>query len=86
MYEAIIKKYINNITMDNIYDYCNNNDIRITGKDANTIYRYIKTYNIDILKNPLYYLEDIKNKVNIDIYNKLIVIYNENKKKLTKFS
>lgn len=82
MYLAIIKNYINKLSINDIYNYCKGENINIKEEDAETIFKYIKTYNINILKDPKYYLNDIKNKVNDDIYNYLINFYEKNKKKI----
>lgn len=85
MYRNLIKNYINNLSINDIYNYCNKENINISEHDAKVIYNYIKTYNIDILYNPLFYLEDIKGKVNDNIYINLVNIYEKNKKKLLLF-
>ena len=85
MYQNLIKSYINNLSINDVYNYCNKENISISEVDAKIIYNYIKTYGIDILRNPLFYLEDIKGKVDNNIYLNLVSIYEKNKKKLLLF-
>lgn len=42
MIKKLIKKYIDNLTIQDVYDFAHSNQIILTEEEANLIYHYIK--------------------------------------------
>jgi biotin synthase-related radical SAM superfamily protein len=74
MYENIIKNYVNKLTKDHIKKFCIKENITISNEEINIIYYYIKNNWKDIMYNPNPYLKIAKEKLNKDVYEKLLVL------------
>ncbi len=72
MYENIIKNYVNKLTKDHIKNFCIKENITISNEEINIIYYYIKNNWKDIMYNPNPYLKIAKEKLNKDVYEKLL--------------
>ena len=75
MKERIIKSYIKFITKDDILNYTKNNNIILNNQELDTIYYEIKNNYEKILNNPGEELNNIKNKVSNNTYNKIYELY-----------
>ncbi len=75
MKERIIKSYIKFITKDDILNYARNNNIILDNQELDTIYYEIKNNYEKILNNPGEELNNIKNKVSNNTYNKIYELY-----------
>ena len=75
MKERIIKSYIKFITKDDILNYTKNNNIILNNQELDTIYYEIKNNYEKILNNPTEELNNIKNKVSNNTYNKIYELY-----------
>ena len=75
MKERIIKSYIKFITKNDILNYARNNNIILDNQELDTIYYEIKNNYEKILNNPTEELNNIKNKVSNNTYNKIYELY-----------
>ena len=72
----IIKNYINNINIDDLNTLQIKNEITLTNDELETLYKYIKDdWYTFIYNDPTPILNDLKNKITVDKYNKLYNIY-----------
>ena len=77
--KSIIINYIKNIKKEDIYNYGIKQGIKIDKHDIDIIYDYIKNRYNDIINNTNSILLEIKDKLNIKVYNKLLELYNKYK-------
>ena len=84
MNNFIIKAYIDKLSLNDIYSYALKEKINISDSDANTVYNYIKNRWKDFLNNPENILSEIKEKVNKEVYEKILELYNTYKKRIIK--
>ena len=85
MYEIIIKDYINKLTEDDIINYGKRKNINISHDDAKILYLYAKNYWKTFYKgNPNDIIEELKEKIDSDTFNKLYKIYINLKAKYNK--
>lgn len=75
MKEKIIKMYIDKLTKQDIINYINKNKLSVTNNEIDLIYNSVKQDYIIILNNPINYLNNIKDKLSISTYNKLLELY-----------
>ena len=76
MYEIIIKDYINKLTEQEIIKYGKKYDIDISFEDAKVLYVYAKNYWREFYKgNPTELIQEIKEKIDPNTFNKLYRIY-----------
>ncbi len=83
MNKYLIYKYSKNITKQDIINFSNSQNISLTANELNTIYYYIinKT-KIFLEGNRELILQELKNKLTSNTYNKIIELYNKYKDKL----
>ena len=69
----LIKKYVSNLTKQDIYDFAFKEDIKITNNEVNIIYEAIKN-NTDILlsKDALTFISRFKSVLSDEVYSKII--------------
>lgn len=79
----LLKKYINNLTIDKINEFGIKNDIHLEKEELSFLLELIKTNINDILVNESKYLDIIKNKVSEDNYIKIknLFLYYKNRYK-----
>ena len=79
----MIKKYINNLTIDKINNFLVKNDINLDNNELSFLLELIKTNIDDILVNDSKYLDIIKNKFDEDSYIKIknLFLYYKNRYK-----
>lgn len=83
MNEFLIKEYINRMTIDDIKNFSNKKGIELDDKETCILFEYIKKYWRTILYgNPKNILNDIKEKVSENTYNKIEKLYIEFKEKI----
>ncbi|MCM1371170.1 MAG: hypothetical protein NC181_04720 [Clostridium sp.] len=86
MKELIIKKYIDNITKSDIYNFGVKNNIILDDKELDIIYYYIKKdWKVIIFGNINPILNELKEKVNTYKLTKIVKLYNEFKEKYKNF-
>ena len=79
---SIIKNYINNITIDNLNILLTKNNIYLNNNELNILYKYLKNdWYTFIYEDPTPILNDIKNSINKDSYDKLFDAYKKAKEK-----
>ena len=79
----LLKKYINNLTIDKINEFGIKNDIHLEKDELSFLLELIKTNIDDILVNDSKYLDIIKNKVSEENYIKIknLFLYYKNRYK-----
>lgn len=81
----IIEKYIKRITKQDIYNYCVSINLKITDKEIDILYSYLKTYYHEFLTNKQSrpkLIQEIKPQVSDEVFSKLEELYNTYKDKL----
>lgn len=81
IYKELIKKNINNLTINHVKDFADKNNISYTDDELNTIYHFIMYYYQDLLDENIKVFDIIKNKINPNLYKKLLNLYVEYKEK-----
>ena len=81
MKDYIIKKYIDKITNNNIYEFALKNNIILNNEELNEIHKLINIYWNDILKNNDDILLKIKDKFDNNKYEQIKKLYYEYKNK-----
>lgn len=79
MNKLLIYKYIERIKKEDIANYSLSQNINLTTNELDIIYDYIKNKTNEILNNPLHLIDEIKDKVSINIYNKIVELYDKYK-------
>ena len=80
MNKNILINYIQKITKEDIQKYISKENIQHTKEEIDLIYQSIKNDYHEILNNFKNYIEKQKNKLNPNLYNKIIEKYNQYKK------
>lgn len=77
----LIKKYINNLTIDKLNEFMIKNDINLSNDELIFLLELIKTNIDDILVNSSKYLNIIKEKISINESNKIeeLFLYYKNR-------
>ncbi len=81
MYKELIKKWIPNLTKENIIDYAKKINISLSDSDANTLYQFIMKNYSEILEGNETSFEELKQKINPNLYQQLLKLYEQNKAK-----
>lgn len=83
MYEVIIKEYLKRLSLKDINDFANKNNIILKNGEDKTIYDFIKNNWMKVYKGDVNKAFDsLKKEVSIDTYNAVINLYNEFKNKI----
>ncbi len=83
MYEKLIKNYVDKLTINDIFNFANYENIVISNNDANTILFYIKNYWQIIYKgDSTQIFIELKSKLQESTYKKVIELYNKYKNKI----
>lgn len=80
MNKNLIINYINKITKFDIERYISKENIEHTKEEIDLIYQSIKNDYNEILNNFQNYIVKFKDKINTNLYNKIIEKYNQYKK------
>ena len=83
MNKLIILKYMERLTKDDIVKYANKQDISIKDNELDLIYAYIKKYPERILNDTLDVIDEIKDDLSDEVYDKLLELYNKYKNKIS---
>ena len=81
MYKELIKKWIPNLTKENIIDYAKKINISLSDSDANTLYQFIMKNYSEILEGNETSFKELKQKINPNLYQQLLKLYEQNKTK-----
>ncbi len=81
MYKELIKKWIPNLTKKNIIDYAKKINISLSDSDANTLYQFIMKNYSEILEGNETSFKELKQKINPNLYQQLLKLYEQNKAK-----
>lgn len=81
MYKELALKYIKNLTPNDINNYAKSKNINLSNDEINIIFNFILNYYKDILNKNTSVFDKLKPKISNDLYNKIILIYEENKNK-----
>lgn len=81
MYKELIKKWIPNLTKENIIDYAKKINISLSDSDANTLYQFIMKNYSEILEGNETRFKELKQKINPNLYQQLLKLYEQNKAK-----
>lgn len=76
-------EYMNRIKKEDINNFSLKQGINISKKDLDIIYEYIKNDAMRILNNPIDVINEIKDKVSYDVYNKILELYDKYKNKIS---
>ena len=79
MYKQLILNYINNIKKEDITSFSLKQNINLKIDELNIIYDYIKNESARIINNPHEVINEIKDKVSLPVYNKILELYNKYK-------
>ena len=79
MNKLLIYQYINKLTKEDIKKYSLSQNINLTNNELDILYDYIKQKTNKILNNPEKVFNEIKDKISIPVYNKIIELYNKYK-------
>ncbi len=77
--KIMILNYINKITKDDIVNFGIKEGINLNNKEIDIIYDYLKNKYQDIINNPDNILIEIKDKLSIKVYQKLLELYDRYK-------
>ena len=81
--ENIIKKYVNILKKEDIVNFAKKNNLLLDKEELEIIYNTIKNRYIDIYNDGLKVINEYKDKLKKNTYDKLIEVY-ENAKKYYK--
>ncbi|MBE6158167.1 MAG: DUF2624 family protein [Firmicutes bacterium] len=81
MYKELIKKYIKNLTPQDIKNYALSLDVNLTNEEVNIIFNFLLQYYEELLNKNTKVLEKLKPYLRDDLYNKIIILYEEKKNK-----
>lgn len=79
MNRLIILKYMDKLTKEDINKYASSQDISLKDNELDLIYAYIKKYSRRILNEPLDVIDEIKDDLSDNVYNKLLELYDKYK-------
>ena len=81
IYKSLVKSYINKLSIDDLKTFANKNNIEYTSDELILIFNFIKYNYNDLLDGNIKVFSDIKNKINPNLYKKLLDLYIEYKNK-----
>lgn len=77
IYKDIIKKYIKNITIEDIKKFSSKYNEVLTNEESQIILNYIKTYHNELLNKDTSSFIILKQNLRNDLFNKIVLLYNE---------
>lgn len=81
MYKELIKSWIPNLTQQMLIEYAKKINIYLTDHDANTLYQFIMKNYDEILEGDETSFKELKQKINPNLYQQLLKLYQQNKAK-----
>ncbi len=83
MYEVLIKEYLKRLSLKDINDFANKNNMPLQAGEDKIIYDFIMNNWKEVYKgNPNIAFDKLKQKVSQNTYNNAIALYNEFKGKI----
>ena len=82
MNKLLIYEYIKKLRHDDIINYCNKLNIDINNNDVDIIYDCIKNDYKTFFDNPMFVLNNLKNKVSDNTFKEIINLYDKYKNKM----
>ena len=79
MNRLIILKYMDKLTKEDINKYALSQDVSLKSNELDLLYAYIKKYSKRILNEPLDVIDEIKDDLSDNVYNKLLELYDKYK-------
>ena len=79
MNKLIILKYMDKLTKEDINKYALSQDVSLKSNELDLLYTYIKKYSRRILNEPLDVIDEIKDDLSDNVYNKLLELYDKYK-------
>ncbi len=80
MLKYYIEKYVNNMSISDIFEYAHKFKIKISEKEANILYYTIKdNWEVIVFNNHIPILNSIKDKISPELYNDLVNLIDEYK-------
>ena len=79
MNKQLIQQYINKLKKEDIIIFSQKQGINLTNNELDLIFYKIKDNPEKILNNPLKEINSIKDNISINVYNKLIELYDKYK-------
>lgn len=77
--KGVVKRYIENLTINDVKTYIKNKNYEVSEHDVNIIYNYIKEYCDDILDKKDGCMNKLKEQINPTTFNQLMDLYNKYK-------
>ena len=77
--KEVIKKYINNLTIEDIKTYAKNKGCEVKEEECKIIYKYIKTYYEALLNKDDSCFNKLKEEISPDLYKSIIDLYDKYK-------
>lgn len=82
MLKYYIEKYVNNMSIDDIYEYAHKLKLSVNEKEANVLYNTIKeNWEVIVFNNHLPIINSIKDKISQELYDNLNSLISEYKTK-----
>lgn len=81
IYNKLVEKAISNLTTQDLETFANKHNLSYTKDELIIIYQFIKYNYKELLNQNIKVFEEIKNKINPNLYKKLLVLYIEYKQK-----
>lgn len=82
MNKFIIYKYMGKITKEDISRYAISEETSLSNNELDLIYAYIKKYPKRILNEPLEVIDEIKDDLSKNVYDKLLELYQKYKDRI----
>ena len=80
--KEVIKRYISNLTIDDIKTYAKNKGCVVKEEECKIIYKYIKTYYEELLNKDDSCFNKLKDEINTDLYKSIKNLYDKYKEYL----
>ncbi len=81
IYQKIIENYIPKLTTNDLKVFAAKNNIEYTEDELLIVYQFIKYHYHDLLDQNIKVFEEIKEKINPNLYKKLLHLYIDYKQK-----
>lgn len=81
MYKELAKRYIRNLTPNDIKKYASSINIDLNSQEVNIIFNFLLLNYEELLNKNDKVLLKLKDKLNPNLYNTVISLYEENKNK-----
>ena len=81
IYKELIKKNINKLTPYHLEDFAKKKKITYNQAELNTIYEFIMNNYNNLLNEEVQVFEKIRNKINPELYKRILNLYIEYKQK-----